>query len=361
MEIKCERTNYSCDLEFKLKPFLGGEMNVVYGKIKLGAESLATIEGHWDKKINIKEKRTGKQSTLWEVNQTTFNRRLKRYNVPLENQTSFESQKLWLKVSEALKVNDYDLATIEKTKLEDQQRKEAKEREENFVKYEPKLFQLDPLTDEWHYIYEDVRPWDPHTDILQYEKLFHIQTLTKHRTISKTSLTNVNLNNCSDMNHRKSNYSSLTPQKTVMHKRSPNLNKRTQSPLNLDQSNHENMDDLFDSIDGDEEEDTDYSATFKNMVSSSKSKSNTQNYKILKKIDLLKKNENDFKQSLNSLKNRQQKLEQIIIDKRNNKEPIMRPVSNSSFFTIANLLAICLLTAVIQLIIYKFSNNNPRK
>lgn len=35
VEIKCERTNYSCELDFKLKPFLGGEMNVVNGKIRL--------------------------------------------------------------------------------------------------------------------------------------------------------------------------------------------------------------------------------------------------------------------------------------------------------------------------------------
>lgn len=38
----------------------GGEFtNAVSGKIRLGKETLATIDGHWDDKVNIKEKKTG--------------------------------------------------------------------------------------------------------------------------------------------------------------------------------------------------------------------------------------------------------------------------------------------------------------
>lgn len=32
VRISCERTNYSCDLDFKLKPFFGGEMNHCSGE-----------------------------------------------------------------------------------------------------------------------------------------------------------------------------------------------------------------------------------------------------------------------------------------------------------------------------------------
>ena len=44
-----------------LQPFLGsGEAsNRITGKIKLGTETLCTLEGHWDQDIYIKDKRTG--------------------------------------------------------------------------------------------------------------------------------------------------------------------------------------------------------------------------------------------------------------------------------------------------------------
>ena len=53
---------YSCHLQ----PFLGtGEAsNRITGKIKLGAETLATLDGHWDQEIYIKEKRTGVSGLL---------------------------------------------------------------------------------------------------------------------------------------------------------------------------------------------------------------------------------------------------------------------------------------------------------
>lgn len=44
-----------------LQPFLGsGEAsNRIVGKIKLGGETLSTIDGHWDQEITLKDKRTG--------------------------------------------------------------------------------------------------------------------------------------------------------------------------------------------------------------------------------------------------------------------------------------------------------------
>ena len=38
----------------------GGEFtNAVTGKIRLGKETLSTIDGHWDDKVTIHDKRTG--------------------------------------------------------------------------------------------------------------------------------------------------------------------------------------------------------------------------------------------------------------------------------------------------------------
>lgn len=61
VSIICEKTGYFCELDFKLKGFLGGAAgtNTMCGKIKLGRETIATVEGHWDSKINLKNKRNG--------------------------------------------------------------------------------------------------------------------------------------------------------------------------------------------------------------------------------------------------------------------------------------------------------------
>ena len=50
----------------KLQPFLGGGefTNAVSGKIKLGKETLATIDGHWDSKVMIKEKKSGVRKVM---------------------------------------------------------------------------------------------------------------------------------------------------------------------------------------------------------------------------------------------------------------------------------------------------------
>lgn len=43
--INCEKTGYSCEMEFKLRPFLGGGelTNAVSGRIKIGKETIATL------------------------------------------------------------------------------------------------------------------------------------------------------------------------------------------------------------------------------------------------------------------------------------------------------------------------------
>ena len=53
VQISCEKTGYNTEMEFKLRPFLGvGEFtNAVSGRLKLGKETLAVIDGHWDDKV----------------------------------------------------------------------------------------------------------------------------------------------------------------------------------------------------------------------------------------------------------------------------------------------------------------------
>merc|ERR1719376_733454 len=182
--IECGKTGYSAELEFKLRPFLGGGefTNAVSGKIKLGKETLATIDGHWDSSVVIKEKKTGSDEVLWVVDESVKLKRLPRFTVPLDQQEEFESANLWRKVSAAIDSEDQVAATEEKFVLEEAQRAEAKKRKADNTEWIPKSFQLEPGTDNYLYMHSDGRPWDALNDLYTYESDYMICTKTKHKT-----------------------------------------------------------------------------------------------------------------------------------------------------------------------------------
>ncbi|XP_070611851.1 oxysterol-binding protein-related protein 8 isoform X3 [Erythrolamprus reginae] len=184
VSIACEKTGYSAVLEFKLKPFLGNNENVnqIIGKIKLGKEVLATLEGHWDSEVIIRDKKTDASETFWNPTPEIRQHRLRRYTVKFEEQGDFESEKLWQHVTRAINNKDQTEATQEKFILEEAQRKAAKERKALDEVWVCRLFEPDPLTGEWSYRYADTRPWDPLNDMIQFEKDGIIQTKVRHRT-----------------------------------------------------------------------------------------------------------------------------------------------------------------------------------
>ncbi|XP_065415372.1 oxysterol-binding protein-related protein 8 isoform X10 [Chrysemys picta bellii] len=184
VNIACEKTGYSATIEFKLKPFLGNNdsVNQISGKIKLGKEVLATLEGHWDSEIIISDKKTDVSETFWNPTSEIRQRRLTRYTVKFDEQDDFESEKLWQQVTRAITNKDQTEATNEKCVLEDAQRKAAKERKLKGEDWTCKLFEQDSITGEWHYKYAETRPWDPLNDMIQFEKDGAIQTKVRHRT-----------------------------------------------------------------------------------------------------------------------------------------------------------------------------------
>nr|KAF6496855.1 oxysterol binding protein like 8 [Rousettus aegyptiacus] len=122
VNITCQKTGYSAILEFKLKPFLGSSdcVNQISGKLKLGKEVLATLEGHWDSEVFINDKKTDNSEVFWNPTPDIKQWRLIRHTVKFEEQGDFES--------------------------------------------------------------ENTRPWDPLNDMIQFEKDGVIQTKVKHRT-----------------------------------------------------------------------------------------------------------------------------------------------------------------------------------
>ena len=59
---------------------------------------------------------------------------------PIEEQEPRESQRLWAKTAKAVKERNHELATDEKTKVEDMQREEAAARANEGVEWTPRLF-----------------------------------------------------------------------------------------------------------------------------------------------------------------------------------------------------------------------------
>jgi hypothetical protein len=184
VSIDCDKTGYRTEIEFKLKPFLGGaeQTNAISGRLKLGKETLATIEGYWDGSIFIKDRRTGEEQLFWKPNPEVRSQRLKRFTVPVDEQGEFESEHLWQHVSAAIARDDQVAATEEKTALEEAQRAAAKERKMKCLEWVPKYFEQDLISGHWMYKHADLRPWDPRNDVYQYEYNYVIQTKTRHQT-----------------------------------------------------------------------------------------------------------------------------------------------------------------------------------
>uniref|UniRef100_A0A8D0GAH4 Oxysterol-binding protein n=1 Tax=Sphenodon punctatus TaxID=8508 RepID=A0A8D0GAH4_SPHPU len=195
--IDCEKSNHRAELEFKLKPFFGGStsINQISGKIKLGEEVLASLDGHWDGEVYINDLKNGNTDIFWNPTSKVRKQRLKRHIVLFEEQTEFESERLWQHVTSAINKGDQHKATQEKFVLEEEQRNSTRERKENFTEWKPLLFRLNAATNEWHYKYEDLRPWDPLNDIAQYEKDGILQTMQRHLSNRMSSHKTMGINN----------------------------------------------------------------------------------------------------------------------------------------------------------------------
>ncbi|XP_063392017.1 oxysterol-binding protein-related protein 8 [Cydia fagiglandana] len=179
VHVMCESTGYSADIEFKLRSFLGGseQTNLISGRIKKGKDTIATVEGYWDGRIDIRDKRNGEEATLLDV-AVLKEQRLTRYLMKLENQQEFESQRLWLRVSEAIHNEDQVAATEQKTIIEEAQRARTRA---TIAPWVPRFFHKeshvvcpDGVQDQgWRYNHSNTSPWQP-SEVFEYEEDFVI-------------------------------------------------------------------------------------------------------------------------------------------------------------------------------------------
>ncbi|QPG73165.1 hypothetical protein FOA43_000471 [Brettanomyces nanus] len=139
MVVKCPSTGYEADIEFKTKGFISGTYNAIHGVIidTRTDETLYEITGKWNEQMYIKDLDSDEKKIFWDCDEANPLRPKVR---PLEEQGDYESRKLWKKVTDALADRDHKIATDEKFKIEEEQRKEATAREEEGVEFHPKLF-----------------------------------------------------------------------------------------------------------------------------------------------------------------------------------------------------------------------------
>ena len=144
-QVRCPESGLEVDIEFKVKGWMGGTYNSIGGFIKetKTGKSLYELSGFWHGEMSIKDLTTGKKEILFDATKAKPSYPKSR---PLEEQAPRESQKLWASTTAPIKKVDHAGATEEKTKIEDEQRREAAERGGNA--WQPKLFRKVPQGDE---------------------------------------------------------------------------------------------------------------------------------------------------------------------------------------------------------------------
>ncbi|KAG9519512.1 Oxysterol-binding protein, partial [Aureobasidium melanogenum] len=135
--VRCPELGLEAEIDFKVKGWMTGTYNAIGGHIKdtKSGKNLFEFSGYWDKEMYIKNLTTGKKELIFDATHAKPSYPKAR---PLEEQGDRESQRLWNKVTKAIKVADQRTATDEKSAIEDRQRAEAAERGES--EWQPKLF-----------------------------------------------------------------------------------------------------------------------------------------------------------------------------------------------------------------------------
>jgi len=154
--IKCPETDLVAEIEFKIKGLFTGIFNGIGGRIKKLStnEVLFNLNGKWTDTITIQK-----------VSQTMFGSSNKSEQVlidvttaplvpktvlPESQQEEFESRRLWSKVTKGLTTNNIDSATVEKTLIEENQRKLCKSRASKDA-WTPRFFDLNEESDEYDF------------------------------------------------------------------------------------------------------------------------------------------------------------------------------------------------------------------
>ncbi|WDK14172.1 oxysterol-binding protein [Colletotrichum graminicola] len=137
--VRCPELDLVADIEFKTKGWVSGTYNAIGGYIKHEStgEVLYELSGLWSEEMYVKDVKTGHKEMFFNARKSKPSNPLVR---PIEEQDERESQKLWLATAQAVKDRNHELATDEKTKVEDRQREEREIRAREGIEWHPRLF-----------------------------------------------------------------------------------------------------------------------------------------------------------------------------------------------------------------------------
>ncbi|KAI9592505.1 hypothetical protein BDF19DRAFT_451373 [Syncephalis fuscata] len=185
--VRCEKTDLVCEIEFKTKGFFTGTYNAIAGKIKREStgEVLYEITGKWSDKLLIKKVNSGQPPVVFfdAYNSHTF----PMIVAPIEEQENAESRRKWHKVTLAIKQNDMDTATDEKTAIEDEQRRTTKEREIENVEWQARFFQQQIYQEDPRWICRIPTLPNDHTQAITILKEFIFDTSVSYSALDSRS------------------------------------------------------------------------------------------------------------------------------------------------------------------------------
>ncbi|PKS12016.1 hypothetical protein jhhlp_001312 [Lomentospora prolificans] len=137
--VRCTELDLVAEIDFKTKGWVSGTYNAIGGVVKREStgEVLYELSGLWNEEMYITDVRTGQQEMFFDGRKSKPSPPTVR---PIEDQEERESQRLWQKVVQAVKNRDHEVATDEKTLIEDRQRQEAAMRAADGIEWTPRLF-----------------------------------------------------------------------------------------------------------------------------------------------------------------------------------------------------------------------------
>ncbi|XP_033192639.1 oxysterol-binding protein-related protein 9 isoform X1 [Bombus vancouverensis nearcticus] len=155
--IHCTQTGYHAAVEFLTKPFYGGKRNRITCQITQPGDKkpFVVINGEWSGAMEAKWS-DGRTEIFADVKELYTQRKLVK---PVCEQEEHESRKVWRDVTVGLRINDMEKATAAKCAIEQKQRDEARNRKENNINWQTKLFKetkdgswvyVKPLADRLH-------------------------------------------------------------------------------------------------------------------------------------------------------------------------------------------------------------------
>jgi len=137
--ITCSKTGYQANVQFHCRPFYGGKKHRITCEIISpdDKKTFLSITGEWNGQMFAKfPDREEPELFIDTTTMPTVMKMVKKISKQQEN----ESRRLWKDVTISLKEDDVEKATASKHKLEERQRAEARERKENGLTWETKLF-----------------------------------------------------------------------------------------------------------------------------------------------------------------------------------------------------------------------------